>query len=299
MPKPIDPETVRYIKLGEHGKWEAECIKKGTIRIGFNTEKPQRYEWCRQSEWEKFKKKFVGDNISLREASRYTKEVQFFFEDNGKTLWITFHKGLLHWGFLEPKTEPKLYAEGVGTWRRVVGGWNCKDLSGNLLKQTELSTELSNLAKYKGTSCKVHAAASLLQRINGGSVPSKPAAMAAREAVDLAEPPPRQHSTVYRIIRDTDLARRVKALHKNECQICRHIIVLRDGSRYSEAHHIRPLGKPHDGPDTMDNIVCVCPNHHAELDYGARPLTEEDLRTVPGHSVNESYIRYHNEVIRG
>jgi hypothetical protein len=119
------------------------------------------------------------------------------------------------------------------------------------------------------------------------------------EASDLATPPSRCLVTTYRILRDTELARHVKALHKNKCQLCGHTIVLPEGSRYSEAHHIRPLGKPHDGPDAMDNIVCVCPNHHAELDYGARPLSAKGLWTAPGHSVNETYIRYHNEVIRG
>jgi hypothetical protein len=118
-------------------------------------------------------------------------------------------------------------------------------------------------------------------------------------AADIAEPPARQQQTVYRILRDGNLAKRIKALHNNECQICGHTIRLPDGSRYSEAHHIRPLGKPHDGFDTMDNIVCVCPNHHAELDYGARPLSAADLRMAPGHSVNDAYVRYHNEVICG
>ncbi len=116
-------------------------------------------------------------------------------------------------------------------------------------------------------------------------------------ASDLAEPAQRQQTTTYRILRDTDKANRVKALHNYECQICGHTIHLPDGSRYAEAHHIRPLGKPHDGPDTMGNIVCVCPNHHAELDYGARPLSTKDLGTVPGHSIDEEYICYHNEVI--
>jgi hypothetical protein len=118
------------------------------------------------------------------------------------------------------------------------------------------------------------------------------------EASDLAEPPPRQQTTTYRILRDTALAKRVKTHHKNECQICGHTIVLPDGSRYSEGHHIQPLGKPHDGPDVMENIICVCPNHHAELDYGVRPLSLAQLRTVAGHSIGEEYIRYHNEVIR-
>jgi hypothetical protein len=114
---------------------------------------------------------------------------------------------------------------------------------------------------------------------------------------DIAEPAQRQELVVYRILRDTALARRVKALHNNECQICGHTIVLINGLRYSEAHHIRPLGDPHNGPDVIDNILCVCPNHHAELDYGVRPLSLVELRTALGHSIREEYVRYHNDVI--
>jgi hypothetical protein len=118
-------------------------------------------------------------------------------------------------------------------------------------------------------------------------------------AVDITEPPARQEQIVYRILRDTALARRVKALHKNECQICGHTIVLSNGSRYSEAHHIHPLGTPHNGLDVMGNIICVCPNHHAELDYGARLLSRGELRAASGHSINDDYIRHHNQVICG
>ncbi|WP_143031422.1 MULTISPECIES: HNH endonuclease [Pseudomonas] len=104
----------------------------------------------------------------------------------------------------------------------------------------------------------------------------------------------RSEVTIYRIIRDTLLARRVKQLHNYQCQLCGHTIVLPDGSRYAEAHHVQPLGAPHNGPDILENIVCVCPNHHAELDYGARTLNQADLRPAEGHSLGCRYLAYHN-----
>lgn len=117
------------------------------------------------------------------------------------------------------------------------------------------------------------------------------------QAADLPEPPERQQISTCRILRDTNLARRVKLLHQFQCQLCGYSIVLPDGSRYAETHHIRPLGDPHSGHDVIENILCLCPNHHVELDYGVRPLASEDLHVVPGHSIGEIYLRYHNEVI--
>lgn len=104
-------------------------------------------------------------------------------------------------------------------------------------------------------------------------------------------------TTTYRILRDTELARRVKLIHDFECQICGHTIVLPDGSRYAEAHHIQPLGSPHDGPDVMGNILCLCPNHHAECDLGVNQLDLSSLRHVDGHNVDEAYIEYHNREV--
>lgn len=113
-------------------------------------------------------------------------------------------------------------------------------------------------------------------------------------AVDIATPTERQETTTNRIIRDTVLSRRIKELHKYECQLCGHTISLGNGTRYAEAHHIQPLGAPHNGPDSADNLICLCPNHHAELDFGVRALVAADLRSVPGHTVGEVFIFYHN-----
>ena len=105
---------------------------------------------------------------------------------------------------------------------------------------------------------------------------------------------------ISRIIRDTQLSGRVKSLHVHRCQImtCEQTIVLADGSHYAEAHHIRPLGKPHNGPDIMENILCLCPNHHAACDLGAIRLVAADLRKVAGHDIGQEYLNYHNHKIR-
>ena len=109
-------------------------------------------------------------------------------------------------------------------------------------------------------------------------------------------PPGRVLTTAYRILRDSKISRNVKQLRNYECQICGSTISLPDGSLYAEAHHIQPLGG-HDGPDISENIICVCPNHHAMLDYGVIPLSLDDLRAIEGHSIGERFVAYHNEQI--
>jgi putative restriction endonuclease len=77
--------------------------------------------------------------------------------------------------------------------------------------------------------------------------------------------PQRRETNVLRIVRDTTKARRIKELYDYTCQMCDTRLEGLAGP-YAEAAHIRPLGAPHDGPDTPDNILCLCPNHHVLFD---------------------------------
>ena len=80
------------------------------------------------------------------------------------------------------------------------------------------------------------------------------------------------------------------------------------GGPYAEGAHIRPLGRPHDGPDVEANVICLCPDDHVRFDYGAIVLTDTleildtmegtslgPLRTVAGHVIDPAYARYHRE----
>jgi len=114
-------------------------------------------------------------------------------------------------------------------------------------------------------------------------------------ASDINEPGEtiRVHCETYRILRDTEIARRIKSLHFYQYQICGETINLLNGERYAEAHHIKPLGD--NGPDIPENILCVCPNHHVLLDYGSIELDMLKLRIRPNHEVGEQFVCYHNE----
>jgi predicted restriction endonuclease len=89
----------------------------------------------------------------------------------------------------------------------------------------------------------------------------------------------------------------VKRTHAHRCQICGERLELK-GGYYSEAHHVKPLGRG--GLDVTANIMCVCPNHHALLDHGAIPLDPKSLRKADHHEVAQENIDYHNrEIYRG
>jgi putative restriction endonuclease len=128
-----------------------------------------------------------------------------------------------------------------------------------------------------------------------------PGRIVAEEPAEYAVPD-RREVRVSRIIRDTAQARSIKALYDYRCQMCGTCLECPAGP-YSEAAHIRPLGTPHDGPDTKDNILCLCPNHHVLFDNGAVSITDdlsligvEGNLTIHGdHRINHHYLAYHRD----
>jgi putative restriction endonuclease len=120
-----------------------------------------------------------------------------------------------------------------------------------------------------------------------------------------SDAPPRRESTVLRIVRDTRQSRRIKELYDYRCQMCGTRLEGLAGP-YAEAAHIKPLGAPHNGPDTSDNILCLCPNHHVLLDHGGVAIGEDfaligakgELTVHARHQINEEHSRYRREHYR-
>jgi putative restriction endonuclease len=124
-------------------------------------------------------------------------------------------------------------------------------------------------------------------------------------AASGTEQPERVTSTVQRIVRSSAIADTVKAWHQDQCQTC-GICIEVPGGFYSEGAHIQALGRPHNGPDRTDNMLCLCPNCHVMLDAGAIVLSDDlivskngqpvgPLRTHPKHKVNIECVRRHRE----
>ena len=111
------------------------------------------------------------------------------------------------------------------------------------------------------------------------------------------EEPARHAQVTYRILRETEMARKIKLLHKNTCQMCGLLLTVA-GRAYSEAHHLKPLGKPHFGPDIPGNIIVACPNCHVRLDYFSIFVDLKKLNTVGGHGIGTEFVEYHNSQLK-
>ncbi|TIH29292.1 HNH endonuclease [Subtercola vilae] len=105
------------------------------------------------------------------------------------------------------------------------------------------------------------------------------------------------------------MARQVKRLYKNHCQVCNEVIPGLDGRTYSEGAHVKPLGRPHLGGDVLDNMLCLCPNHHTQLDIGGMVILDDmsvvdtltkaqfaTLRFTGAHRLDPRNAEYHRSL---
>lgn len=110
----------------------------------------------------------------------------------------------------------------------------------------------------------------------------------------------RIETNIQRIVRDTRLSRNIKEFYNYSCQICNMTIETNSG-KYAEAAHIKPLGAPHNGPDSTDNLICLCPNHHVMFDFGGFGILDDltligiegNLHIKTDHNINKEFLKYH------
>lgn len=116
-------------------------------------------------------------------------------------------------------------------------------------------------------------------------------------------PARRKEGTVLRIVRDTKISRDLKKIYMFECQVCGIAIHTKKGL-YAEGAHIKPLGTPHNGDDCIDNLLCLCPNHHVMFDKGSFSIDDSlnllgelsgTITVHAKHKIEIDNLKYHRE----
>jgi putative restriction endonuclease len=115
-----------------------------------------------------------------------------------------------------------------------------------------------------------------------------------------SQTPSRRKSSVCRVVRNTAVGEYVKALYDHSCQRC-GVRIDTPAGPYAECCHIRGLGKPHNGPDVVENVLCLCPNCHVEFDYHVWHISDDLCEVETGrkltvsddHKIDLEHVRYH------
>lgn len=83
--------------------------------------------------------------------------------------------------------------------------------------------------------------------------------------------PEKIFSIIRHAKRDKKKVKDLKLEYLDKCQICNYCLILENGKRHSEVHHLRPIGNEL-GNDDFDNMIVLCPNHHKAFDFSVLRL---------------------------
>lgn len=152
---PWEAKKIRYVKLGDGGKWWPECRDKKILRLGFNSGSPEVFDLATKCDWSSIKKYWSNQHVGT--PTQHTNQMREFFEDVGDTLWITFEGGCLYYAFTNGDQiikESSTNDSQLTSYRSLtVEGWRNTDSQGNELRREGLSGRLTKTAAYRQTIC--------------------------------------------------------------------------------------------------------------------------------------------------
>ncbi|CCN82518.1 conserved hypothetical protein [Vibrio nigripulchritudo SFn27] len=163
---------VRYIKLGDSGKWEKSCLEKEqVVRLGYNS--PYHNESL-NGEWDVVRGFWLSErNNNSGAATRDINQIRDFYELSETDLWVTFYQRKLYW--CHAKKEVIELQDGSRI-RKVIGTWNSYDKQGNPLSIENIDGRVTKVQGFRGTICSVEREDYLIRKINGEPQPEVEAA---------------------------------------------------------------------------------------------------------------------------
>lgn len=156
--KKINPKEVFYIKLGNNGSWNQECIKKKIVKIGFND---IDINDIKSEKWDKIHKYYSKRHGPW--ASIYTNQIKNFYQADEQTLWIIFYNQKLWWCL----AKKPIYVNSDKTkYKKTVNGWSSKNIAGEELLMNNLSGTFLKVQGFRSTICNVRESAYIINKIN-------------------------------------------------------------------------------------------------------------------------------------
>jgi hypothetical protein len=160
----FEPATVRYIKLGENGKWAASALEQGIVPFGYRS---VDHHACLAGNWDEVRRQLLAMGRTARGVSQGVRELKDFYQLPENTLWVTMADGHFWWAFAESPVVGVEHgnSDEPARYRRTRAGWSKTSLNGEPLTVRSLSSALTRTANYQMTICAIKHADYLLRRI--------------------------------------------------------------------------------------------------------------------------------------
>lgn len=155
--------NILFIKLGEKGAFESECIEeKGIIKLGYR-EIP--HELCENNKWDDVdlivENKY---NTNKGATTNHRNQIKKFYTEPQSTMWITFFNGKLWYCHACPEVIYDVKEKTKS--RKTVDGWHSIDSNNKPLFIQGLSGKLTKVQGFRGTICDVLEKNYLINKIN-------------------------------------------------------------------------------------------------------------------------------------
>jgi Restriction endonuclease len=174
----VQPKHIRYIKLGDGGRWAQQSLSEGVLCFGYQT---IPHDVCERKDWDEVRN-LLFDRKSEGAKTAGVTEVKAFYELGEDCLWITFADGHLWWAFAHPEVQ-WTGNDDPSRKRVTLDGWRSTDILGKPLRASGLSSKLTKIANFRATICTVAEEDYLLRRISGIEEPIVARANEARKAM--------------------------------------------------------------------------------------------------------------------
>jgi hypothetical protein len=171
----LEVGAVRYIKLGEKGKWVRGALSQGILPFGYRA---VDHVSCAQGNWKEVRGQLIGMGRTNGGVSQGLRELKDFYGLPDDTLWVTIADGHVWWTFADgPVLEnDEVDPEAPTRFRRTRNAWCKTSLSGVPLAVRSLSSALTSTANYQMTICAIKQADYLLRKIRDEIDPLRAAA---------------------------------------------------------------------------------------------------------------------------
>lgn len=149
-----------FIKLGEKGCWEEDCLAHARIRVGY---RGQDVADINAGEWTKIKQQLDASETSQSVATSDLNRLRDLAQSVPDDIWVTFHQGRMWWtrvkvgSFLQDKISKY----------RVSEPWRDRAQNDKLLISTTLPGKIASVQGYRATICSVDRV--LLRRVLEGT----------------------------------------------------------------------------------------------------------------------------------
>lgn len=103
-----------------------------------------------------------------------------------------------------------------------------------------------------------------------------------------------QKERLVKVIERGKIANKIKEYVQYKCQICEALgnnpysFKKKSGEYYVETHHIVPVSDTKNTKLSVDNLICLCPNHHRQVHYGNVKIINN----------NDKYVEYNLDGIQ-